>query len=386
MDIQVANSMVENCISRHNTPVGVATNFIVDGREILIPMATEEPSVIAGASFGAKLARSAGGFVTKAGCNVCSGQIVFIPPDSSGVHIRRLEAISAKIIEIANSTMPAMVERTGGVDSLEVRQVDGDSGPMLVVDLHVKVGDSMGANCVIRACEAIKTYVGQTLQYEPLMGILSNLTRKRIVHAEGRWKISDLSCQGYDEREVAKRIIMAANFAKADPLRASTHRKGIMNGISAVVLATGNDCRAVESAVHSYAALPDVNPALTTYRIENDVDLVGEIAVPIPVGIVGGSVKRDKSVEILRKLMKVETADDLARIIAAVGLCQNFAALRGLVTQGIGPGHMKLHSRNIAVEAGALNDEVDEVAKRLAASGSVSVSAAKVILNELRSG
>jgi degradative hydroxymethylglutaryl-CoA reductase len=216
------------------------------------------------------------------------------------------------------------------------------------------------------------------------MGVLTNLSQKRIVYATARWPIEDLSVQKYDGFDVANRIIMAANLAKADPARAATHRKGIMNGVSAVVAATGNDTRAIEAAVHSYAGLSGVNPALTNYRIEQNTDLVGEIWLPVPVGVIEGSMNRDEMVAVLRKLMNVESADDLAKTIAAVGLAQNFAALRALVTQGISAGHMKLHSKNVACEAGAQGDEIEVLAEKMVHSGEISVTAGKKFLEEMR--
>jgi degradative hydroxymethylglutaryl-CoA reductase len=384
LDPATCDTMIENYIARHVIPVGVATNFIVDGQDIVIPMATEEPSVIAGASLAAKLARPGGGFTTAAGSNICSGQVVFMAPLGSVDCLSRLNAISSRILEVANDTMLAMVCRGGGAHSIDTREVDTDSGTMVLLELHVHVGDSMGANAVTQACEAVKGFIARELGYVPVMGILTNLSQRRIVFASCCWHISDLSFREYDGFDVANRIIVAANLAKADPVRAATHRKGIMNGVSAVVAATGNDTRAVESAVHSWAMLPTSNPALTQYRIDDNQDLIGEIRVPIPVGIVGGSINRDRSAFALRRLMKVESANDLAKVIAAVGLAQNFAALRALVTQGISAGHMKLHSRNVACEAGAKGDEIDLLANKLVVSGSISVSAAKSFLTQMR--
>jgi degradative hydroxymethylglutaryl-CoA reductase len=305
-------------------------------------------------------------------------------PPSAGDHLARLIAISGRVVDAATATMHAMISRGGGVHSVEFRQVDTDSGKMLIVDLHVRVGDSMGANAVTQACEAVKGVVHHELGFEPLMGILTNLAQRRIVYASCRWRIDDLAAAGFDGFDVANRIIMAANLARADAARAATHRKGIMNGISAVVAATGNDTRAVESAIHSWAMLPTSNPALTQYRIDDNHDLVGEIRVPIPVGVVGGSISRDRAARVLRYFMRVESANDLAKVIAAVGLAQNFAALRALVTQGICAGHMKLHSRNVACEAGAKGDEIDLLANKLVVSGSISVSAAKSFLTQIR--
>ncbi|OHT15833.1 hydroxymethylglutaryl-CoA reductase, degradative family protein [Tritrichomonas foetus] len=384
LTLSSADSMIENCVGRHISPIGVATNFIIDGKEVVIPYVTEEPSVIAAASLGAKLARPSGGFKTACGSNVCSGQVAFLAPSSSPEHLSQLKSLSKQILDVANSTMPSMVERTGGAHKLDIFQSETESGNILVVELHVKVGDSMGANAVTQACEKIKDFVRKELDFEPLMAILSNMAEKRIVYATAKWHIKDLTTNEYDGYDVANRIIIATNFAKANKHRAATHRKGIMNGVIAVVTATGNDTRAVESAIHSYASLESSNQALTTYRIDDNQDLVGEIWIPVPVGIVGGSINRNAAVKTWRKMMKVETADDLAKTIAAVGLAQNFAALRALVTQGISAGHMKLHSRNIACEAGAEGKEIDIVAEKLVSSGAISVSHAKTVLHQLR--
>jgi degradative hydroxymethylglutaryl-CoA reductase len=375
LDFPTAENMIENCISRHVIPIGVATNFIVDGKEVVIPMATEEASVIAGASLAAKLSRPSGGFTTACGVNICSGQIVFLAPVTDSDSLTKLTDIKSEILDVANTTLSTLT-----VHSVDIRHVD----TMLVIEIHVHVGDSMGATIVTAACEAVKTFVQRKLGFEPLMGILTNLAPKRIVYAQARWPIAGLSFKEYDGFDIANRIIMAANLAKADPTRAATHRKGIMNGICAVCLATGNDTRAVEAAIHSYAALPTSNPALTHFRIDDNSDLVGEIWVPVPVGTVGGSINSNKIAGVMRKMMKIENANDLARTIAAVGLAQNFAALRALVTQGISAGHMKLHSRNIACEAGAVGDEIEIVARELVQTGRISVTAGKAILERMR--
>ena len=379
-----ADTMIENCIGRHVVPIGVATNFIIDGKEVIIPFVTEEPSVIAAASLAAKLARPSGGFKTSTGCNICSGQITFIAPSASPTHLEQLKSYSSKIYEVANSSMPSMVERTGGVEKVDISSTNTESGLILIIELHVKVGDSMGANVVTVACECVSRYIHKELNFEPLMSILTNMAEKRLVHATASWRIKDLATKEYGGYDVANRIIIATNFAKANHQRATTHRKGIMNGITAVVAATGNDTRAVESAIHSYAYSDPKNIALTSYKIDNNENLVGEIWVPVPVGIVGGSINRNSAVKIWRKMMKINSADDLARSIAAVGLAQNFAALRALVTQGISIGYMKLHSQNIACEAGAEGSEIEIIAEKLIATGKMSVPKAKDVLKQMR--
>ena len=382
LTLDKADTMIENCIAMHGTPIGVATNFIVDGKEILIPMANEEPSVIAGASNSAKLARGGGGFVTSSGSNICKGQVVLLPPSTDEDPVAKIEAAKDKIIEESNKTMPSMVLRTGGTKDVTARTVTTNSTRMLLVELHVDVGDAMGANCVNHACEVVQQYISDKFQYVPLMGILTNLANERLVYAKAKWPIKGLAASGYDGLAVAKRIVMAADLATSDPSRASTHRKGIMNGVTAVVLATGNDTRAVEAAVHSYASISD-NPALTTYHIDGDF-LVGEITIPLPVGVVGGSMKRDPANPIMKKILRVESANDLARVIAAVGLASNFAAIRALVTAGINAGHMKLHARNIAHEAGATPEETDAMLSELNNGQPITVTRAKEILNRIR--
>ena len=384
LDLKIADSVVENVIGIHQMPIGVATNFIIDGKDVLIPMANEEPSVIAGSSLSAKLCRSTGGFTTSVGNNICTGQVVLLPPSTDTEVLIKVKELELQIISIANSSMPSMINRGGGVIGVEYKLVDLELCNSLVIEIHINVIDAMGANVVTNACELVQLYVSQTLNYEPLMGILTNLSKKRIVYATAKWPINELSTNKYTGFQVAQRIVMAANLAKKDPFRAATHRKGIMNGISAVVLATGNDTRAVESAVHSYATTVSNNCALTSFRISKDGFLIGEISLPIPVGVVGGSMKRNKNTSLMRKLMKVESANDLARIIGAVGLAQNFAALKALVTSGISVGHMKLHSRNIAFEAGATESEIDILSSKLISEEIITVSKAKQFLQKMR--
>jgi degradative hydroxymethylglutaryl-CoA reductase len=392
LDSSVCQTMIENFVGRHITPIGIATNFVIDGREVVIPMATEEPSVIAGASLAAKLCRVTGGFVTSAGPNICSGQVAFICPENCSVYLEKICSLTKQILKIANDSIPSMSERRGGgVVRAEGREVLTASGAMIVVDLDVHVCDSMGANTVIRVCERVKEYLSEELCLIPLLGVVTNLSESRLVFARGRWKLSDLGGV-----EIGERIKMAADLGRADAKRGATHRKGIMNGVSAIALVTGNDTRAIEAAVHSYAGLAGSNPALTEYRIEKEDEeegeeegeesgyLIGEILLPIPVGVVGGSMNRDKTVKVMRKLMGVENADALAQMMAAVGLAQNLAALKALVTEGIGAGHMRLHSRNIASEAGAKGEEITKLAEHLIHSGMITVSAGKSFLENMR--
>ena len=373
LTLEIADTMIENCVAMHSTPIGVATNFLVDGKDVIIPMANEEPSVIAGASLAAKLCRSTGGFTTSCGENICTGQIIMVIPEGETEALEKIKLFDEEIIKVANSTMPAMIKRSGGVIGSEYRIVESNSGKFLVIELHIKVVDAMGANCVNHACEVAKIFISEKMGYEPLMGILTNLANKRIVHAQAKWPSKLLKTDVFSGERVAERIILAADLAANDPYRAATHRKGLMNGVTAVVLATGNDTRAVEAAAHSYA-ISSGNLALTSYRMDDEMNLVGDIWIPIPVGTVGGTIRRDPAVQLMRKMLKAESANDLARSIAAVGLASNFAALRALVTNGICSGHMKLHSRNIACEAGARGKDIDTIAMKLIESGKITVS------------
>lgn len=372
LDIKNADTMIENCVAMHSLPIGVATNFIVDGKEVIIPMANEEPSVIAGASLAAKLCRSTGGFVTASGLNICSGQAVLVVPETETDPISVISQYKDQITKVANETMPSMVERNGGVHNVDFRLVQTKSALTISVDIDIMVCDAMGANCVNTACEAVLKFLSEKLDWEPLIAIISNLAKKRLIHAQCKWPTASLGQGGFSGIQVAQRIIMAADFASADPSRAATHRKGIMNGVTSVVLATGNDTRAVESAVHSYAC-GSQNPALSSYRIDDDGNLVGEIWIPIPVGTVGGTIRRNPDILLMRKMLRTDSADGLARTIAAVGLASNFAALRALVTNGICAGHMKLHSRNIAHQAGCHEKHIETVAAKLIESGDISV-------------
>ena len=382
LTLQIADSMIENCVAMHSTPIGVATNFIIDGKDVLVPMANEEPSVIAGASLAAKLCRSTGGFKTTSDTNICSGQVVMIIPEGDDQALEKAKQLDNQIIEVANSTMPSMVQRHGGVCGTEYKVVHTKSANLLVLEMHVNVCEAMGANCVNHACEVTKDFLAQKLGYEPLMGILTNLSKKRLVRAEAKWPTSALKNGVFSGVQVAERIILAAELASVDPSRAATHRKGIMNGITGVVLATGNDTRAVEAAAHSYATTCG-NLSLTKFHLDEEKNLVGTICIPMPVGVVGGTIKRDPAVLLMKKMLKAETADELARTIAAVGLASNFAALRALVTSGICAGHMKLHSRNIAFEAGAKEKDVDIIAQKLIESGDITVSNAVQLICHL---
>lgn len=383
LPLGTAESMVENCLGRYALPVGVATNFIVDGREIVIPMVTEEPSIVAGASLAAKLCRETGGFTTSSSRNICTGQAIFIVPEDCPDPYERITAEMEMITKVADEATASMKKRGGGLQGIDVRIVETGTGRVAVIDIKVDVSEAMGANCVTVAAERIKTVLSEKLSLVPLMGIITNLASERIVYATARWPLKNLKSSKYDGKTIAERIVMAAGLAQHDPWRATTHRKGIMNGVTAVVLATGNDTRAVEAAAHSYAMNGSDNPALTRYHIEGD-DLVGEINIPVPIGNVGGSINRNSATATARKLMGIRKVHDLAGAIAAVGLAQNFAALRALVSEGISHGHMKLHSRNIACEAGASDREMDSVATKMVEEGKISVSFAKEILKEIR--
>lgn len=380
LGIDVADRMIENAISTLSIPLGVGMNFLINGKDYVIPMATEEPSVIAAASNMARVCRKKGGFFA---CNtgpimIAQIQVVGVP-DIYAARIRLFEA-REKLIEIANDQDPFLVSLGGGMQDIEVNLVPSAIGTMLVLHIIVNTKDAMGANTVNTMAEALAPHVEEITGGKVYLRILSNLADKRLVRVR---TVADKEVLGGEE--VVDGIINAYEFAAADPYRAATHNKGIMNGISAVVLATGNDTRAVESGAHAYAARSGRYTSLTHWEKNGEGDLVGTIEIPMAVGLVGGATKVHPIAKLAVKILKVDSALELAQIIAAVGLAQNLAAIKALATEGIQRGHMALHSRNIAVMAGASPELVDEVVKIMVAEGKVRMDRAKEIIAELTS-
>ncbi|MDD1761194.1 MAG: hydroxymethylglutaryl-CoA reductase, degradative [Methanothrix sp.] len=378
LSLDQADKMVENVVGMFQVPLGVATNFVIDGREVLIPMATEEPSVIAAASNGARMAREGGGFVTTSTGPVMRAQI-----QATGIvdpYSARQAILHHKddLMKMANDKDPMLVRFGGGVKDIEVQVIDSRLGPMVVTHLIVDCRDAMGANAVNTMAEALAPRIEQITGGRVYLRIISNLADLRLARARAVFKAEEIG-----GHEVVDGILLAAELAQVDPYRAATHNKGIMNGVTAVVLATGNDTRAVEAGAHSYAAIDGRYKSLTRYEKNRDGDLVGSIEMPVAVGLVGGATRVHPVAKTAVKILGVKSADDLSRIIAAVGLCQNFAALRALASEGIQRGHMSLHAKNVAVQAGAKCDMIEIVAARMAAERRISVDRAVELMAEL---
>lgn len=378
LGVEQADRMVENVIGTFQVPLGIATNFIIDGRELAIPMATEEPSVIAAASNGARMAREGGGFVTSS-----TGPIMRAQIQATGIadpFAARQEILTHKdeLTRVANALDPMLVKFGGGVKDIEVYVIDSRVGPMVVTHLIVDCRDAMGANAVNTMAEALAPRIERITGGRVYLRIISNLADLRLSRAKAVFK-----AEGIGGKEVVEGIIQAAALAEVDPYRAATHNKGIMNGATAVVMATGNDTRAVEAGAHSFASKSGMYKSLTRYEKNKEGDLVGTIEMPVAVGLVGGATRVHPVAKTAVKILGVKSADELSRIIASVGLAQNFAALRALASEGIQRGHMTLHAKNVAVQAGARCDLVEIVAARMAAERRISLDRATELMKEL---
>jgi hydroxymethylglutaryl-CoA reductase len=390
LPITTADRMVENCVGIFSLPMGIGVNMRIDDRDRLVPMVVEEPSVVAGLSHGAKLLREGPGVVTEATDPLMIGQIqVMDVPDMASAKNEVL-ARKEELINQANELDPVLVEIGGGARDIEVRVLEPDSeddplGTMLILHLIVDVRDAMGANAINTMAENLAPTVGRITGGRVRLRILSNLADRRLVTARGRIPLERLG--GGDEkkgRRVAEGIQEASVLAERDPYRAATHNKGIMNGIDALLVATGQDWRAVEAGAHSYAARSGRYTALSKWRIRGG-SLHAELTLPMAVGTVGGVLKTHPTVKVgVHRVLKIESASDLARVAAACGLAQNLAALRALATEGIQRGHMSLHARNTAAAAGARDDEVEKVAALLAARGTFDAASAEAALAEVR--
>ncbi len=379
LPIDIANRMIENVIGTFELPLAIATNFLIDGKDYLIPMVIEEPSVVAAASNAAKMAREGGGFVTDYTSPLMIGQIQLV--DVKNPFSAKFEILKNKeeIIAKANECDPVLVKLGGGCKDIEVRLIDSIVGKMLVVHLIVDVRDAMGANAVNTMCEKVAPFVARIANAKAHLRIISNLAIYRLARAKAIFKKEAIG-----GKEVVEGIVKAYAFAEADPFRCATHNKGIMNGISALMVATGNDFRAVEAGAHGYAAMKGYKP-LTKYEVLENGDLAGFIEVPIQAGIIGGATQTNPIAKICLKILGVKSGEELARVAAALGLAQNFAALRALATEGIQRGHMELHARNIAIMAGAKGDEIDKVAEKMIRDGKIRIDYAKELLQKLRS-
>ncbi|MGC8969933.1 MAG: hydroxymethylglutaryl-CoA reductase, degradative [Conexivisphaera sp.] len=377
---EAADLMSENVVGLLQLPLGIATNFLINGRDYLIPMAIEEPSVIAAASNAARIARVRGGFRASADRSIMTGQIQLVGvPDPHAALQRVLEA-REELLRAANETNPTLLRVGGGALDVSGRVLDTERGRMLIVELHVDVRDAMGANTVNTMVEEIAPLVEDLAGGRVRLRILSNLATRRMARA---WAVFDAEATGGPD--VVEGILDAYAFANADPYRCATHNKGVMNGVVAVALATGNDTRALEAAAHTYASLGGRCRSLTRWERNSTGDLVGSIEMPMAVGTIGGATSSHPVARLALKILGVRTAQELASVMAAVALAQNFAALRALVKEGIQRGHMRLHARNLAVMAGATPDILDEVVRRLSELKRITYDDAVRVVNEVRS-
>jgi len=385
LDPGTADRLTENVIGVFSMPLGLGLNFKINARDYLVPMAVEEPSIIAAVSSAARLVRRDGGFTSVADEPMLIGQIQVVDVEDAVGAQQALLARKSEILDLANAQHPNMLARGGGAKDVEVflRGQTAANGELLVVHLIVDSRDAMGANLVNTMCEALAPLVEQISGGRVFLRILSNLTDRAMVRARCVIPVARLAWGDFSGEQVRDGIVLAAEFAAMDPYRATTHNKGIMNGIDAVAIATGNDWRAVEAAAHAYAASTGHYAPLTSWTADDAGNLVGEIELPLKVGTVGGQVESNPAVRIAHTILGVSTAAELAEVMAAVGLAQNFGALRALSTDGIQPGHMRLHARSVAVAAGATGAHFDEVVNRLVASGDIKVWKARHILDVL---
>lgn len=379
LPLELADRMIENVVGAFPLPLGIAVNFLINGRDYLIPMAIEEPSVVAAASYAAKMVREGGGFHTSSTPPIMIGQIQTVGIEDPEAARQRVLESKAEILKKANEQDPVLVAAGGGAKDLDARIISTSVGPMLIVELHVDCRDAMGANAVNTMAETVAPMIEQLTGGRVYLRIISNLAVKRLARA---WCTVPKEALGGEE--VVDGIVNASAFAAADPYRAATHNKGALNGIIAVVLATGNDHRAVEAGAHAYAALNGRYTSLSRWEKTENGDLKGFIELPMAVGLIGGAVRTHPIAKIAVKILGVKTANEFAEVLAAVGLAQNLAALRALAHEGIQRGHMSLHARNIAVAAGAEGELIDLVAERMVKERKIRIDRAKEILEELK--
>jgi hydroxymethylglutaryl-CoA reductase len=372
-----ADKMVENAIGTFSLPLGIATNFKINDKDYLIPMVIEEPSVIAAASKGAKIARIKGGFKVEADESYSIGQIQLLSVNPQEA-ISKINESSAEILEVANAQSNTLSKIGKGAKEVTCREIQTDSGPMLIVELLIDVGDAMGANITNSMCEAVSPLIEKITRGRVLLKILSNYSTRRMVTATA---VFDKEAVGGNE--VVDNIILAYQFAANDVYRAVTHNKGIMNGAIAVANATGQDSRAIEAAANAYAAHSGQYRSLTEWSKNQEGDLVGKLELPLSVGIVGGIINVHPLAKVCTKILGVTSAKELAGIITATGLAQNYSAIRALATEGIQKGHMKLHARNLAASAGANSQQIDEIVKKMIQENNISLNRAKELLDQI---
>ncbi len=381
LPLEIAENMIENVIGIFSLPVGIALNFQVNGRDVLVPMAVEEPSIVAGASFMAKLAREGGGFTAEITDPVMIGQIQIL--DVKDLSAARDDILDKKeeLLASLEDLDPILKKLGGGPKDLEVRIINNSAiGPFLVIHLFIDVRDAMGANAVNTACERLAPSLEDLTGGRVHLRILSNLADRRLARASCVIPVERLAFEDYRGEQVRDGIIEAWAFADSDSYRAATHNKGIMNGIDAVTLVTGNDWRAVEAGAHAYAARFGFYRSLSTWFKNPEGNLEGELELPLALGIVGGATRVHPGAKAALEIMDVNTAKELAEIVVSVGLAQNLAALRALATDGIQKGHMQLHARQVAIAAGAEGDQIDQLAEYLVKENKIRIDRAQEIL------
>ncbi len=379
LDMETADRMIENVLGTFELPLGIAVNFRINGKEYLIPMTTEESSVVAAASNAAKIARIHGGFTTQCSQPLMIGQMQLLKMDDVVGAAQKIMDHKKELLNLANLQDKVLVDFGGGAKDLEVRILDSPLGKMIVTHLIVDVRDAMGANAVNTMCEALAPMLEEITGGKVRLKILSNLADKRIVKAKA---IFDKEKIGGEQ--VVDAFLESYTLASIDPYRAATHNKGIMNGIDSLIIATGNDFRAIEAGAHAYAARNGQYTSLTSYYKDKNGNLVGEIELPLAVGIVGGAGNIHPKARLCKKILGIKTAQELAEIVASLGLAQNFAAVFALSTVGIQKGHMSLHAKNIAVMAGATGNQIDKVAEQIVKEKKIKLDRAKEILEELK--
>jgi hydroxymethylglutaryl-CoA reductase len=379
LELELADRMIENVVGTFPLPLGIAMNFLINRKDYLIPMAIEEPSVVAAATYAAKMARKKGGFFTSSTDPVMIGQIQAV--DISDPFAAKMKILSAKkeILQKANEQDPMLVSVGGGAKNLDVKVIDAKTGPMVITELHVDCRDAMGANAVNTMAEAVAPMIERITGGRVYLRIISNLATKRLARA---WTV--IAKEEVGGEEVVDGIVEAYNFAAADPFRAATHNKGILNGIIGVVIATGNDHRAIEAGAHAYAARKGYYGPISFWEKNRDGDLVGSLELPMAVGTIGGATKVHPTAKVALKILGVKSANELGEVMAAVGLAQNLGALRALAHEGIQRGHMSLHARNIAITAGASGDLIDLIVERMVEERKVRMDRAKELLEEYK--
>lgn len=388
LPIETADKMIENVIGTFPLPLGLGLNFLINGKDYIIPMAVEEPSIVASASHIAKIVRDSGGFQTEASERIMIGQIQVV---GCADYDRAKQAIldaKSDLIEAANAAYPSIVQRGGGATDLDVRILNdspsSNYGKMLVLHLYINTCDAMGANIINTMVESLAPTIEDITKGKVYLRILSNFADRCVAKASCVIPPKLLATGEYSGEEVRDGVVHAFEFADSDPYRAVTHNKGIMNGIDPVVIASGNDWRAVEAGAHAYASRYGSYRSMTKWSVDEDGNLVGELELPMSIGIVGGAIRVHPISQLAHKILRTESASELAQVIVAVGLAQNLGALKALVTDGIQKGHMALHSRSVAIAAGATGEMIDIIAQELVKSKEIRVGKAKELVEQYK--